>query len=377
MPLDERVLALKNKINKVLGPNTTFLGSEMKTSTRFTSGSLSLDVALGGGWPANQWAEVIGHTSAGKTAMVYKTLAANMSLDPDYSCFWLAAEHYDYDQAQALGVDNERVLVAPVQEMETALTLLLEAVESQDVVCVVLDSYPALIPDEEAEKAMDEFVVATGAKLMNKWVRKAGKASKRSAFGDERAFHGFIINQYREKIGGWAPGGRTPTTTPGGQGKDYFYYTRVEAKRDEYITEKRDDVKVPVKVGQSIRYTTVKNKSDAPGAVAYVDFYFKDAPTRGFHRGDYDLGKEYVEQGIIFGVISKGGGWYYYEDEKWQGKAAVEAAVRADGNLKAMLRRDVLAVAANPMHTNQIEAEQYDSARSEDAPRPKRSDVLA
>jgi recombination protein RecA len=374
--LNDDAIALKNKINKVIGPNTVFLGSEMKTPQRFTSGSLALDVALGGGWPANQWVEVIGHTSAGKTAMVLKTLAANMRLDPNYSAFWLAAEHYDYDQAEALGVDNDRVLVAPVQEMEVALTLILEAVESQGVTCIVLDSYPALIPDEEADKGMDEFTVAVGAKLMNKWVRKAGKASKRSPFNEDPPFHGFIINQMRDKIGGWAPNGRTPETTPGGKGKDYFFYARVECERDTYIVEKRPGIKQPVKVGQSIRFTTVKNKSAAPQQKAYVDFYFKGAPFRGFRRGDYDAGKEYVELGLVLGVIRLGGSWYHYGDQKWQGQEKLEAAVREDVELKERLGRDVLEIATNPAEHAQVQEQTYDEARNGKVSRSERTSAL-
>lgn len=366
--------ALRARINSELKREVAFLGTDFENTQRFTSGSLSLDVALGGGFPANKWVEVVGHESAGKTAMVYKTLAANMALDPDYSCFWLAAEHYDYDQAKALGVDNSRVIVSPVQEMELGLTLLLEAVESRAVTCIVLDSYPALIADEENEKGMDDFVVAIGARLMSKFVKKAGPASQRNPLGNDPAFHGFIINQYREKVGAYSPNAFSkPQDTPGGRAKNYFFYARIEARRDEYITEKRPGFSQPVKVGQRIRYTTIKNKSSAPQQRAYVDFYFRGAPFLGFRRGDYDLGQEYVEQGIVFNIVRKNGSWLEYGTEKWQGKAKMIEAVRADPHLADALRRDVLEVVADPENADSITEEAYESAR-EGSHKVKRSD---
>ena len=148
-----------------------------------------------------------------------------------------------------------------------------------------------------------------------------------------------------------------PQTTPGGHGKDYFFYARIKVQRDEYILEKRPGVKNKVKVGQCIRFTTVKNKSAAPQQTAYVDFYFKGAPFLGFRRGEYDSGKEYVELGIVYGLIKGAGAWYYYADEKYQGKAAVEDAIRQDVDLKNRLKRDLFEISSNPVLTDVMELE--------------------
>jgi len=344
---------LMNSINKSFGDGTMLMASALAVPKRFTSGSLALDIALGGGWPAGQWVEIIGKESAGKTAIAYKTVAANQAADPDFAVLWIAAEAYDVDQATALGVDNSRVAIIPTQEMELAFELMLEAAESRGVDMIVLDSYPALIPGEEADKAMDEFTTAVGARLMNKFTRKAGKATKRASDGTERPLLGIIINQYRDKIGGFARYG-VPQTTPGGHGKDYFFYARLEVARDDFITEKRPGIPDPVKVGQAIRLRTVKNKSAAPQQTAAVDFYFRGAPYLGFNRGDYDLGKEYFIMGVLFGVIRKSGAWYYYGEHKWQGKENAIGAIKADNELRADLAVQVLEAASDPKLVDQI-----------------------
>lgn len=359
MRTDTRVLM--DSINKAFGNGSALPASTMSVPRRFTSGSLSLDVALGGGWPAGQWVEIVGKESAGKTAIALKTVAANQKLDPEFETLWVAAESFDTDQATALGVDCARVLIIPTQEMELAFQVMLEAAESQAVDLIVLDSYPALIPGEEAEKAMDEFTTAVGARLMNKFARKAGKATKRNSDGTERPVLGIIINQFRDKIGTFARYG-VPQTTPGGHGKDYFFYTRLEVARDDHIEEKRPGISDPVKVGQSIRCRTIKNKSAAPQQVATVDFYYRGAPYLGFSRGEYDLGKEFFTMGVLFGIIKKGGAWYHYGDRKWQGKESLIKTLRDDLDLREALASQVLDAARNPKLVDQILPENIDRA---------------
>ncbi|MDX3260731.1 hypothetical protein PV336_16040 [Streptomyces sp. MI02-2A] len=349
--MNSEALALIAKVNKEHGEGAVCFASEMKVPRRFTSGSLSLDIALGGGWPGNQWVEVIGRESHGKTFVVYKTLAANQKRDPNFTCLWIAAEHYDTDQAEALGVDNERVIVVPTQAMEFAYQTMLEFAASRAVDMIVLDSYPALIADEEQEKDMDEAVMALGARLTGKFFRKSGAATKRSMTDpDDRPILGVVINQYRDKIGAFSPHG-TPTTTPGGNAKNYAFYTRVEVRRDEWIQEARPG-KGKVNVGQVIKVKTVKNKSAAPQQVATIDAYFRSAPFLNFARGDYDVTKEIMTMGILFDVIERKGAYFQidngeYDDKgkpvlRWQGKDPMLAAIREDLDLQDSLYEKIL-----------------------------------
>jgi recombination protein RecA len=362
--LKQETKLLLQSLNKDFGVNTAFVGTDLVVPKRFPSGSIALDVALGGGWPGNKWVEVIGKESAGKTAIVLKTVAANQAIDPEFTCLWIAAEEYDTDQATALGVDNSRMIIIPTQRMELAFETMLVGAESRGVDMISLDSYPALTPSEESEKAMDQFTTAVGARLMNKFTRKAGVATNRAADGTERPFLGVIINQYRDKIGGWAPNGMVPQTTPGGHGKDYFYHARVEVSRKKYLTEKRAGIPDPVNVGQVIQLRTIKNKSAAPQQTAEVDFYFRGAPSLGFERGQYDIGKEFFTMGVLFGIIKKSGGWYSYGEEKWQGQDSVKEAIRADHGLREAVEEEVMLAASNPKLVNQITEENIENAEN-------------
>jgi recombination protein RecA len=324
------------KINKKFGEDTVVLGSEIvEVPHRFTSGSLSLDVALGGGWPANQWHELVGEASNGKTAIALKTIAANQKKDPNFTTVWVAAEEWVPGYAELCGVDPSRVYVISTNIMEEAYGAVIEIVGSKTIDCIVIDSLPALVPSTEDEKEMEEATVGRGALLTNKFFRKVGKASKRSLTQPERPFIGLLINQWRSKIGVMYG---DPRTTPGGQGKDYAFFTRIEIKRDDWIEvgsgqEKR-------RVGQTIKVRTLKNKSAPPSQTAFVDFYFADGGNA--LPGEYDFAKEIVALGIINKVITRAGAYYRYAERQWQGADAMVSSIREEIDLKESLEKEVL-----------------------------------
>lgn len=324
------------KLNKKFGPETIVLGKDIRDDVlaRVTSGSLALDVALGGGWPTNQWHEIVGEASNGKTAIALKTIAANQKLDPDFTTVWVAAEQWVPSYAEMCGVDLSRVYVISTNIMEEAYEAVIEFVETKAVDCVVIDSLPALVPIAEDEKDMDEATVGKGALLTGKFFRKVGKASKRSLVESERPFIGLMINQYRMKIGVMYG---DPKTTPGGEAKNYAFFTRIEVKRDEWIDAGTGQEKR--RIGQTIKVRTLKNKSAPPSQTAYVDFYFDNGGT--IDKGEYDLAKEIVALGIIYKVIVRAGAYYRYSDRQWQGADALVASIREEIDLKEALDADV------------------------------------
>lgn len=325
--MGESLAELTAHINKKFGAGTIVQGSQMRqTLPRITTGILAFDLMLGGGWPANQWSEVIGDESSGKTAIAFKTIAANQALDPDWIALWIAAEEFVPEYAQAIGVDLERIWVVETNIMEQAYDLIVKTMDNRAADCIVVDSLPALIPNDEDEKMMEEFTVGLGARLTGKFFRKSSKAQKRSLIEDDRPFTGLFINQWREKIGVMYGDNRT---TPGGKAKNFSYFTRVEVKRDEWIKEKDEAI------GQVIRGRTIKNKTYRPQQTAQVDFYFANGG--GFHLGEFDTIKDVINIGLAIGAIARGGAFYNFDGQKWQGKEALIAGVREDLDLQKKL----------------------------------------
>lgn len=325
------------QLNKRFGDNVVVYASDIRSDTipRITSGSTTLDYVLGGGFPGNQWNELIGEPSHGKTAVALKTIAANQQRDPNFTTVWVAAEQWVPEYAAMCGVDTTRVIVIETSVMEEAYQSVIEFAESKAVDAIVIDSLPALSPAPEMEKDMSEMTVGKGALLTNKFFRVVGTAMKRSLVEDERPVLGLIINQYRMKIGVMHG---DPRTTPGGEGKNYAFFTRCEIRRDEWIEVGSGNNKT--RIGQRIKVRTLKNKTAPPQRVAYFDFYFAEGGNCA--PGEYDFAKEIASLAVVMGVIDRKGGWFYHNERKWQGMESVIQSIREEVDLKEVIQKAVL-----------------------------------
>ena len=347
--INPEALKIMAQINKRFGSDTVVMGNAIRDDLigRATTGSTTFDYILGGGFPTNQWNELVGEPSHGKTAIALKTIAANQAKDPDYTTVWVAAEQWVPEYAVMCGVDINRVIVIETNIMEEAYDAAIAFAESKSVDAIVIDSLPALVPGAEDEKNMEEFTVGRGALLTNKFFRKAGAAMKRSMTEAERPILGLIINQYRMKIGVMHG---DPRTTPGGQGKDYAYFTRSEIRRKEYIETGPAGNKT--RVGQTIAIRNLKNKTAPPSQVAFVDFYFMDHSI--YEAGDFDTAKEVAAMAIVKDIVDRRGGWIYYGERKWQGIDALVNSIREEVDLFEELREKVLsATDANTVLTTE------------------------
>jgi recombination protein RecA len=341
--INDEAKKIAAQLNKRFGENVVVVASDIRSDLipRITSGSTTLDYVLGGGFPGNQWNELIGEPSHGKTALALKTIAANQALNPNHTTVWVAAEQWVPEYAAMCGVDSERVIVIETNIMEEAYQAVIEFAESQAVDAIVIDSLPALSPKPEMEKNMDEMTVGRGALLTNKFFRVVGTAMKRSLVENERPILGLIINQYRMKIGVMHG---DPRTTPGGEGKNYAFFTRLEVRRDEWIEIGPSGNKN--RIGQRIKVRTLKNKTAPPQQVAYFDFYFAEggdcAP------GEFDFAKEVASLAVIHGIIERKGGWYYYGERKWQGIDSAIASLREEVDLKEAIVKAVFEAKDEP-----------------------------
>jgi recombination protein RecA len=319
-------------VNKKLGDDLIIVGSQAKQEIpRITTGILGYDLATGGGWAANQWNEIVGDESSGKTAICYKTIAANQALDPEFVALWVAAEEYVPSYAANFGVDLDRLWVVETNEMETALETVLKAVDNRLIDMVVIDSIPALVTTTEVEKKMDEASVATGAQILSRFFKKSAKAQRRSLTEDDRQCTMLAVNQWRDRIGVTRG---DPRTTPGGKAKNYYFFVRMELRRDDWLST---GSKIEDRCGQVIKCRTIKNKTYRPQQVAVVDFYFADA--FGFHAGQFDEVKDIANVCMFLDIIERKGAWFHYEGEKWKGKDTLFQAVREDLTLQASLRK--------------------------------------
>ena len=339
--LDPKVRAVMVKITKEHGEGAVILGSQIVAPLRptITTGSLSLDAALGGGWATNHWAEIIGHESAGKTFLVLKTIAANQRLDPNWTVVWFATEDFSETYAEMLGVDVDRVIVRNENIMERVYKECIQFLQTKAVDCIVIDSLPFLVSGREDDGDMDETQPGYSALLTGKFFRKQmGSIKRRLDLAEERNCTGFVINGWRDKFVKYGD----PRITPGGKGKNFVFFQRVDLSRTEWITDTKSRP-----VGQTMKLKNIKNKFPRPGLVGEVDAYVVDY--KNHKAGTFDTTKDVVSAAMTYEVFEKQGSHYLFQGEKWYGRPNVEKALKADAKLRGRVKRAVLSAAAAPM----------------------------
>jgi recombination protein RecA len=330
--------ALIESVNKK-HPGVLRYASTLPTFRRTSTGSLAYDLALGGGWPLNVWNEIVGLESHGKSVLAMKTLAHRMLVDPNYKALWIASEDFNPEWSRTLGMDTQRTVLAATNVMEEAYEIIIDGLDSKLFDAIVLDSYPALVPTAEMEAKIEDWQVGIGARLTNKLMRVSTPAMRRET--DERDCLCLIINQWRDRVGVMFG---DPRTTPGGKGKNFSYFTRVEVVRDGWVERNK------VKVGQTMKIRTMKNKTAPPSRVAVTDFYFDNAFP--FVAGQYDIVAEVWNIATTYDVIERKGAWYHYDGQRWNGKEPVLQSLREDIDLRdavdSEVRKLVLAGVASP-----------------------------
>lgn len=355
--------ARKINARKGMAGTVVVASKQLPPPPRVTTGSLAFDLAMGGGFPANNWTEVVGQESHGKTTMVLKAIAANQKRNPDFSVIWVAAEPFDDSLAEMCGVDRDGVFLIETNIMEEAYQHLIDAMDDRAADMFVLDSYPALVATQEDEKDMEGYTMG-GAKVTNQFIRKATKAGKRSLTDpDDRPFVGIFINQWREKIGVMHG---DPRTTSGGKGKNYWCYCRLDVKRDEWIVNSAKE-----KVGQAIKIVVMKMKGARPQQIGVTDYYFADHDD--FTAGEYDVFKMTVNLAVLFDVIQRSGSGYKgLEGQHIKSLDLLIQTLKSDVEWRARVEAAVLKGKA-PVETEE-EDNVVDLVADEDVPsaRPRR-----
>ena len=103
------------------------------------TGSISLDIALGGGIPRGRVTEIYGPESSGKTTLSLHVIAEAQKLGG--ICAFIDAEHaMDPEYAKRLGVKIDELLISQPDTGEQALEIVDSLVRSGKLDAIVIDS---------------------------------------------------------------------------------------------------------------------------------------------------------------------------------------------------------------------------------------------
>lgn len=261
----------------------------------FSSGSIALDSALGGGYAKGRIVEIYGPESSGKTTLTLHAIAQTQKAGG--TCAFVDAEHaLDPEYARKIGVDVDSLIVSQPDYGEQALEIVDALVRSGAVDLIVVDSVAALVPKAEIEGNMGDSFMGLQARLMSQALRKiTGVISKSSSTV-------IFINQIRMKIGVVFG---NPETTTGGNALKFYASQRLEVRRKEKLEAGTGDDKEAT--GNRTKVKVVKNKIAPPFREVEMDIMFNEGISK--------VG-EIVDIGAEKEIIKKSGAFYSYGETR-------------------------------------------------------------
>lgn len=286
--IEELVSTLQKKFGKEIVAGNTSQGV-----TFISSGSMGLDLALGGGYPLGRIVELRGYESSGKTTLAL-TACASIQKQTGKAIVYVDRENaIDMDYVEALGVDisPQKFILTQAGTAEECLEIIRESAKSDAVGGIVMDSVAAMFPRCYLEAEVGDAKMGVLARLMSAWLPGIVGDLKRNNI------IALFINQYREKIGVMYG---SPKTTPGGKSLGFYASQILDIAKSGVIGDKGEESAIHVKV------RVEKNKVAPPLRKAEFDIRFGEG---------VDRASEVLDLAVEYGVVDKKGSFFRYNGD--------------------------------------------------------------
>lgn len=377
---------LKNEGSVQRGANITYL-----TYERFTSGSLGLDIIMGGGIPRAGIVQYKGEDSTAKTTMAMHA-AAERQRNGEHVA-WSASEGFDKAWARVNGCFipyNPKELEKLVESgkfasMERAEAFAQKYIEQHagwgDFVLtqtrsgpkilevtsklvrsglfglVVLDSAGAILSDEDDDKEVgDPTRVGGNAKIITHFINKVRRSFnmgievtvKDEKGKDKKVIKPnktavIVINQVRAQIGVYSPQGAPPPDAGGGYGLRHGKEIDVRFTKGELLQVSVKGQKLIY--GRQVKAKCDKNKTASPYRSASWLLYFHDYEDEAIQAGTVDLADEVFQYGLYYGLIQQDGRFYLIEGERLDGVEKAQLFLRESPEIVETYREAILDLA--------------------------------
>lgn len=315
---NDKVKAALALLNKTFGDGSamTFNNVEVKKIPAISTGSISLDLALGiGGLPLGRCCEIYGPESSGKSTICMQVCAEAQKMG--YVVAYMDLENtFDPLYARNLGVDlNSLVFSQPscIEDAFNAMTVLLK-----NKLCNVI-IFDSIASGKTKAELSDDFevgdnLIGVQARIMSQGLRNI------APLANEANCLCLFTNQTRQKIGVMFG---SPETTPGGGAMAFYASVRMRIAGKSQIKEgKGDDA---IATARETEVKVVKNKVAPPFRTANFIIRFG----KGISKEE-----EVLDYAVKFGILEKAGAWFRYNGENVaQGKEKALAWLKSNPEL--------------------------------------------
>ncbi len=326
--LSKELQTVTNQITKEFGEGAIMSMGEFSAQNveGISTGSLSLDIALGGkGLPRARVVEIYGNESSGKTTIALHAVA-NAQKAGGVAAFIDAEHALDPTWAKKIGVDLESLLVSQPSYGEEALRIAEMLVKSNAVDIIVIDSVAALVPKNELNNDIGDPSVGVQARLMSQALRVLNPAINKTRTCM------IFINQIRQKIGVMYG---NPETTTGGLALKFYASVRLEVRRAAAIKDG------DMTMGSETKVKVVKNKIAAP---------FRTAEFELMHDRGIDFEADLLKLAEEDEIVRKSGAFFSYGDTRLgQGKENAKIFLRDNTTVRDAIVQGVLDKRRPPM----------------------------
>lgn len=303
-------MTLKEDVVKTFGENIILTGNAIVDKKVITIPvSPSLDIILNGGIPEGSFVVLTGQPKCGKTTTSLDFAATAQK--PEYqgdikkprNVYYLNIEgrlkkrdlegipNLDLSRFHVIGSQQGKILHA-----EEYLQIAERIINEEPGSILIIDSYSALCTEAEITSDMDKMQRADGAKLLAKFCRKVANVipvNKNIVIGITHLMGnptGYGA-EFKEKSG---------------QAIAYQTDIKLRAKTFKPWMLSADSTQI----GQEIEWQVVCSALGPPGAS--ITSYIR------YGQG-IDKHTELINFAVDLGLINKGGAWYTFEKEKFQG----------------------------------------------------------
>lgn len=277
--------------------------------------SYGLTEALGGGIAKGRVFLLYGSTSSGKSLLMQQSIAAWQK--QGLVCAYVDVEGtWDKNWAARVGVNNEELILIQAKSsgrIEAEIKPLLQ----NEIDVIVIDSISDILPEVFIDKSgemnaqEDRKQIGSQAKAITALINGIHFLNKSTAVALISQTTTFMGQSYVEQV-------------PHGGQKTQFASSQIvrltsSASPNSQIKGKVyvGDFVFDTPVGREVEWLVKKNKLGSP---------FKAGKYNLFYAGEkvgIDSLDEVIQEAVSFDVIVKGGAWFSYNDNKWQGQEKV------------------------------------------------------